>query len=144
MEEFLTNYTGVLMIVSHDRYLLDKLTDQLFIVEEAGNVRIYNGNYSSFRLELEEQKQQVKKEVAAPVATPSSKGKLSFKEQKELDTLNIEIPLLEAEIKQLNERLYSGIDNAAILETNASLNKANAALDDKTMRWMALTEQNEG
>ncbi len=56
LEEFLTNYGGVLMLVSHDRYLLDKLTDQLFIMEEKGHVRIYNGNYSSYRLELEDQK----------------------------------------------------------------------------------------
>ena len=60
LEEFLTNYAGVLMMVSHDRYLLDKLTDQLFIMEEGGHVRIYNGNYSSYRLELEEDKQQSK------------------------------------------------------------------------------------
>ena len=145
LEEFLTNYPGVLMIVSHDRYLLDKLTDQLFIVEDGGNVRVYNGNYSSFRLELEEQKQQSKKEVVTPpIAATSAKSKLSFKEQKELDTLNIEIAQLEAEIKQLNERLYSGIDNAAVLETNAKIAGHSEALDTKTMRWMALTELNEG
>ncbi|WP_431199392.1 ABC-F family ATP-binding cassette domain-containing protein [Mucilaginibacter sp. P25] len=74
LEEFLTNYGGVLMMVSHDRYLLDKLTDQLFIMEEKGHVRIFNGNYSSYRLELEEAKQQAKK--PAPVAqtqTPVAK-----------------------------------------------------------------------
>jgi ABC transport system ATP-binding/permease protein len=146
LEEFLTNYTGVLMLVSHDRYLLDKLTDQLFIMEEKGRVRIYNGNYSSYRLDIEEEKQQNKKDdtktVNAPTAAP--KNKLSFKEQKELDTLNIDIARLEAEIKQLNERLYSGIDNAAILETNAQLSTLNETLDDKTLRWIALTELNEG
>jgi ATP-binding cassette subfamily F protein uup len=61
LEEFLTNYTGVLMLVSHDRYLLDKLTDQLFIMEGNGVVRIYNGNYSSYRYDLEQEKQQAKK-----------------------------------------------------------------------------------
>src|SRR5476649_1796849 len=78
LEEFLTNYGGVLMLVSHDRYLLDKLTDQLFIMEEKGHVRIYNGNYSSYRLELEENKQQNKKSnfVETPVAV-TKKSKLS-------------------------------------------------------------------
>jgi ATP-binding cassette subfamily F protein uup len=65
LEEFLTNYSGVLMIVSHDRYLLDKLTEQLFIVEEKGHVRIYNGNYSSYRLEQEDQKQQDRADKAS-------------------------------------------------------------------------------
>ena len=60
LEEFLTNYPGVLMLVSHDRYLLDKLTDQLFIMEENGAVRLFNGNYSSYRYELEIEKQQAK------------------------------------------------------------------------------------
>lgn len=145
LEEFLTNYQGVLMLVSHDRYLLDKLTDQLFIMEENGHVKIYNGNYSSYRLEAEEQKQQSKKETTTPVSAASqTKNKLNYKEQKELDTLNVEIPQLEAEIKRLNERLYSGVDNAAILEINNELTRLNESLDEKTSRWIALTEVNDG
>jgi ATP-binding cassette subfamily F protein uup len=70
LEEFLTNFPGILMMVSHDRYLLDKLTDQLFIMEGEGQVLIYNGNYSSYRIELEESKQQNKKATApAPVTS---------------------------------------------------------------------------
>src|SRR5581483_4334985 len=65
LEEFLTNYTGVLMLVSHDRYLLDKLTDQLFIMEGNGSVLIYNGNYSSWRYEQEQEKQQAKSNQSA-------------------------------------------------------------------------------
>src|SRR6202012_3067723 len=64
LEEFLVNFGGVLMLVSHDRYLLDKLTDQLFIMEDGSPVKIYNGNYSSYRIELEESKQQAKRSVA--------------------------------------------------------------------------------
>ncbi|PJJ83374.1 ribosomal protection-like ABC-F family protein [Mucilaginibacter auburnensis] len=142
LEEFLTNYPGVLMIVSHDRYLLDKLTDQLFIVEDGGNVRIYNGNYSSFRVELEEQKQNVKKEsVPAPAvsATPV-KAKLSYKDQKELDNLNVEIPALEQEIKGLNERLYSGVSNSEAVEINTKISQLDNMLEEKTMRWLELSE----
>jgi ATP-binding cassette subfamily F protein uup len=68
LEEFLLNYSGVLMLVSHDRYLLDKLTDQLFIMEGEGNVRIFNGNYSSYRVELEELKQEARKASNTPKA----------------------------------------------------------------------------
>jgi len=151
LEEFLTTYPGVIMLVSHDRYLLDKLTDQLFIMEEGGRVRIFNGNYSSYRLELEEQKQQNKKEASAPVAsavttaaTTPTKVKLNYKDQKELDTLNIEIPKIEAEIKTLTERLYSGLDNDKAVEINHNIAQLNEALEEKMFRWMGLTELTEG
>jgi ATP-binding cassette subfamily F protein uup len=145
LEEFLTNYTGVLMIVSHDRYLLDKLTDQLFIVEEKGRVRIYNGNYSSYRVELEEQKQQDRSDKAAPVTATKEapKNKLSFKEQKELDELDADIAKLETQIKELTGKLNSGLDNNAIIETSAKIAALNSDLDSKSMRWIALTELKE-
>src|SRR5947209_19474377 len=83
LEEFLTNYTGVIMLVSHDRYLLDRLTDQLFIMEGDGAVRIFNGNYSAYRYELEQEKQRAKN-AQPPVKpeekpAPLKKNKLSFK-----------------------------------------------------------------
>jgi ABC transport system ATP-binding/permease protein len=149
LEEFLTNYPGVLMIVSHDRYLLDKLTDQLFIVEEKGHVRIFNGNYSSYRVELEEQKQLERSAkstpAAAPVATTSSpaKNKLSFKEQKEYDGLEKEIADLEIQIRKLNDELNSGLDNDAIIETSEKITKLSNQLDEKSMRWMELAELKE-
>ena len=148
LEEFLTNYGGVLMIVSHDRYLLDKLTDQLFIVEEAGHVKIYNGNYSSYRLEQEEQKQQTRQDKAAGVVAPATpvpaKNKLSFKEQKELDTLEKEIQDLENNIKELNNKLNNGsIDNNAIIETAQKITTLTADLDEKSLRWLELNELKE-
>jgi len=147
LEEFLTNYTGVLMIVSHDRYLLDKLTEQLFIVEEKGHVRIYNGNYSSYRIEQEEQKQQERSaktvDASTAVVTPTSKNKLSFKQQKEFETLEKEIAGLEADIEILNNKLNSGLDNQTILETAHKITQLTIALDEKSMRWMELAELKE-
>src|SRR5690606_1609382 len=64
LEEFLENYAGVLILVSHDRYLLDRLTDQLFIFTESQEIAIYNGNYSDYKLELEEQEKEAKKKEA--------------------------------------------------------------------------------
>ncbi len=147
LEEFLTNYTGVLMLVSHDRYLLDKLTDQLFIMEEGG-VKIYNGNYSAYRLELEENKQQLKKGAAeppapAPVAV-QKKNKLSYKENKELETLEAEIADIEKRIRQKNEELnVSGIVPAKLNELLKQMADLTAVLEAKSMRWLELSELKE-
>ncbi|NVM64669.1 ATP-binding cassette subfamily F protein uup [Mucilaginibacter sp. SG538B] len=147
LEEFLTNYGGVLMMVSHDRYLLDKLTDQLFIMEEKGHVRIFNGNYSSYRLELEEAKQQAKKPttVAQTTAPAAKKSKLSYKEAKELENIEGEINAIETSIKDKNEQLNaSGIDPKKLDEILKQIEFLNKQLDDKSARWMELTELNEG
>ncbi|QEM13206.1 ABC-F family ATP-binding cassette domain-containing protein [Mucilaginibacter rubeus] len=147
LEEFLTNYGGVLMMVSHDRYLLDKLTDQLFIMEEKGHVRIFNGNYSSYRLELEEAKQQAKKPapVAQTTAPAAKKSKLSFKEAKELENIEGEINTIEASIKDKTAQLDTvGIDPKKLDEILKQIEVLNKQLDDKSARWMELTELNEG
>ncbi|MDN3550811.1 ABC-F family ATP-binding cassette domain-containing protein [Mucilaginibacter aquaedulcis] len=147
LEEFLTNYGGVLMMVSHDRYLLDKLTEQLFIMEEGGNVRIYNGNYSSYRLELEEAKQQSKKAPAAPAPVAAStpkKNKLSFKETKELETLETEIEQVENQIKDKTNQLNAvGIEPSKLNEIINQIEDLNKKLDAKSTRWMELTELKE-
>jgi ATP-binding cassette subfamily F protein uup len=146
LEEFLTNYSGVLMMVSHDRYLLDKLTDQLFIMEEGGHVKIYNGNYSSYRLELEETKQQSKRNpvIEAPKTTEVKKNKLSFKEQKELDTLESEIAVIEKQIQEKNDALnVVGIEANKLNEILQQIASLNGKLDEKSMRWIELTELKE-
>jgi ATP-binding cassette subfamily F protein uup len=146
LEEFLTNYGGVLMMVSHDRYLLDKLTDQLFIMEDGGNVRIYNGNYSSYRLELEEAKQQNKKgtPVAQNPAPVAKKSKLSFKEAKELETTEAEIIEIENQIKAKTDQLnVVGIEPAKLNEIINQIDDLNKKLDAKSARWMELTELKE-
>jgi len=146
LEEFLTNYTGVLMLVSHDRYLLDKLTDQLFIMEENGHVKIFNGNYSSYRYELETAKQQAKKapveEKTEPKPQPK-KNKLAFKELKELENLDKEIAEIENKIKVLTEELNSGIsDHGKLNEIAQKIAALNSLLDEKSIRWIELTELN--
>jgi len=143
LEEFLTNYSGILMLVSHDRYLLDKLTDQLFIMEPEGHVRIYNGNYSSYRLELEESRNEAKRVTAAtPQKTPTPvKSKLSFKEAKELDTLEKEIIEIENKIKDYNDQLNAtGIEANKLNEILSRIAALNTQLDEKSTRWIELTE----
>jgi ATP-binding cassette subfamily F protein uup len=146
LEEFLTNYTGVLMLVSHDRYLLDKLTDQLFIMESGQNIKIYNGNYSAYRLELEENKLQSKKGVSieAPIAQTAKKSKLNYKESRELETLDTEIPGIEQQIKQKTEELnISGIDPSRLADILKQIEGLNRKLDEKTLRWLELNELKE-
>ena len=146
LEEFLTNYPGVLMMVSHDRYLLDKLTDQLFIVEEGGHIKIYNGNYSSYRIELEESKQQNKKNPVAEAPKPVEvkKNKLSYKETKELEGLEFDIAGIENQIKEANDSLNAvGIDPKKLDETLDKIKKLNTQLEEKSFRWIELTELKE-
>lgn len=144
LEEFLTNFPGILIMVSHDRYLLDKLTDQLFIMEGEGKVLIYNGNYSSYRIELEESKQQNKKpaQVSAPIqAEQPKKVKLSFKEEKEFEGLEKEIEEVEAKIKETTEQLNTiNIDPKELTKLTDKIAYLNRELDKKTNRWMELGE----
>lgn len=146
LEEFLENFPGVLILVSHDRYLLDKMSEQLFIMEGNGEVAIYNGNYSEYRLSLDIPKEKVepkqKQSVAAPVPTPVTK-KLSYKEQRELEELEVRISEVEKEISDLTLSL-SHIDSANYLElqsTTELIEKLTKELEIITERWLILSEQ---
>jgi len=150
LEEFLLNYSGVLMLVSHDRYLLDKLTDQLFIMEGNGGVRIFNGNYSSYRQELDDLKQLARKQsnekpayvAPAPLA---KKNKLSFKEQKELDGIEAEIAKLENHITELTVKLNSGeiTSHQELVDLAKRIENLTNEMDAKSIRWIELSELNE-
>ena len=148
LEDFLENYPGILMLVSHDRYLVDKLTDQLFILEGAGKVKIYNGNYSSYREELElekqlekEQTKQSQKEITSSPAQPvAKKVKLSFKEKKELEDLSLEIDALEEKINEFTQSLNSTSDTSEITEISVQIESFSKKLDEKSSRWLELSE----
>ena len=148
LEEFLTSYTGILLMVSHDRYLLDKLTDQLFVVEGTGHVDLYNGNYSSYRLEQEEAKQALKNKpvpvAPTPVVAAPKKSKLSFKEQKELETLEADIEKIEKEISAVTDQLGAVTDHQQLLKLSKEIEDMKKAVDEKSTRWMELIELREG
>jgi ATP-binding cassette subfamily F protein uup len=146
LEEFLENFPGILMLVSHDRYLLDKMSDQLFIMEGEGVVKIYNGNYSEYRLSLEQPKSKVEtKKTPAPVVeqTPvKAVKKLSFKEQKELEDSEKGIAEVESKIAKLNESLVkiNATDYLKIQEVSNEIETLQNKLDEYTMRWLELSE----
>jgi len=146
LEEFLENFPGILMLVSHDRYLLDKMSDQLFIMEGEGVVKIYNGNYSEYRLSLEQPKVKVEvKKITVPAVEESpikSVKKLSFKEQKELDESEKGIADTEDKIVELTESLLNidATDYVKIQKVSDEIEKLKQKLDDYTMRWLELSE----
>ena len=147
LEDYLLYYPGCLLIVSHDRYFLDKLVDHMFVLDGEGKVRDILGNYDAYRRIEEErstQKSADKREAAeekqiAKQSTP--KTKLSFKEKHELEQLEKEIPRLEEEKRMLEEKLNSSLtDHEELLKVTAKLGELVSDLDEKSLRWLELSE----
>ncbi|QRY58480.1 ABC-F family ATP-binding cassette domain-containing protein [Sphingobacterium siyangense] len=146
LEDFLDNYKGVLILVSHDRYLLDKLTDQLFIFEGKGIVQIYNGNYADFKLEqeeiqkLEKEKQKrITQEQVKPIVKEEKK-KLSYKEQLEYNKLEEEIEKLETQVSLKTEELSQVTDHLKLSSLAEEIQSIQKQIDDKSERWLYLAD----
>ncbi|MCC7301753.1 MAG: ABC-F family ATP-binding cassette domain-containing protein [Bacteroidia bacterium] len=142
LENFLSDYNGCLMIVSHDRYFMDKLCDTLFIMEGEGRITHFNGTYSEWRA------REKKEERTTPVlekekrAVPATKKGLSYKEKFEMETLEKEMPVLEQKRKELEVRLGSGItDHAELQKLSAEIGKISEALDRQQLRWLELADR---
>ena len=147
LEDFLINYPGVLILVSHDRYLIDKLTEQLFIFDGEGQVTIYNGNYADFKYEeelrLKEEKSaskiQKEKESIQEVKKEQKKT-LSYKEQKEYESLENDINDLEQLIKNRTNELNKITDHTELSELSKEIENLQKSLDKKSERWLELGE----
>ncbi len=146
LEDFLLEFKGCLLIVSHDRYFLDKLTEHLFVFEGNGKVRDFLGNYNEYRLQLkEEQRQQRNEERNTVIATtPDSspvKRKLSFKEQTEFKELEKTIEQLSIEKSELAEKLSSELnDHQEIQKISMRIEAIIQLLDENELRWLELSE----
>jgi len=145
LEEFLFNFKGCLIVVSHDRYFLDRLVDHLFVFEGNGNIRDFPGNYTDYRNWLEEN--QPEKEPTKPTAAPAPKPvseeprrKASYKEKKEFEELEAEIAKLEAQKQELIGLLEQGGDHTQLTQWARQLEELSARLSDKEMRWLELSE----
>lgn len=146
LEEFLENFPGILMLVSHDRYLLDKMSDQLFIMEGNGKVKIFNGNYSEHRNSIEAEKEAATKKpkIEEQKPTPStSPNKLSFKEQQEFKQLEEALSENEEKIKKLTAELnkINPSDYTKIQEVSESIEKINLTMEKNMERWIELSEK---
>lgn len=159
LEDYLKQFKGCVIVVSHDRYFMDKVVDHLLVFQGQGDVRDYPGNYTQYRewkeekmrFEREQQNQQ-KKDTAkniqgnAKTEKPRSehKRKLTYKERMELQTVEADIARLEEEKTQLEEALCSGaLSVDELTEKSIRLPQLNAELDEKMMRWMELSEIGE-
>lgn len=144
LEEFLENFPGILVLVSHDRYLLDKMSDQLFIMEGNGNVKIFNGNYSEHRNAVEQEKEAaVKKDKKEESKSASSTTKLSFKEQQEFKNLESSLAENEEKVKNLTTKLnkVDPSDYNQIQEISSEIEKINETIEKEMERWMELSEK---
>lgn len=146
LEEYLRNFKGCLIIVSHDRYFMDRVVDHLLVFEGGGDIRDFPGNYSQYR---EWKKEADKARLAAqkPAESPKKsyqterKRKLTFKERREMEQLETDIERLEEEKKSIETDLSSGqISVERITELSRRLPKLNDELDEKSMRWLELSE----
>ncbi|QCR25048.1 ABC-F family ATP-binding cassette domain-containing protein [Pontibacter sp. SGAir0037] len=152
LEDFLLNFGGCLLIVSHDRYFMDRLVEHLFVFEGEGNIRNFPGNYTDYRewlKEQEKQEQEVKKPAAsAPVlkqqqpAASSGKRKASYNEKKEYEQLEKEIPKLEARKTEVINLMNAGTttDHEQLTAWAKELEQLNEELEEKEMRWLELSE----
>lgn len=145
LEEYLADYSGCVIVVSHDRFFLDSIVDHLFVFEGDGVVRDFPGNYSDYRRWLGENRREREKEKSAEEKPRQNKTeqrarKLTFKERKELEALTAEIDNLTAEKAGIDARFASGevLDDVAAL--SARYAEISRQLDEKEMRWLELSE----
>ena len=146
LEDFLDKFNGCLVLVSHDRYFMDHLVDQLFIFEGDGKIRPFNGNYSDYRIWVEEQEEAKSKPAPRAVMeeAQTDKKKLSFKEKQEFDQLQPDIQKLETEKAKLTSQLNSGIsDHHQLQKIAEDINLLDEKIDSKTLRWLQLSELND-
>ena len=153
LEEYLMAFKGCLLIVSHDRYFLDKTVDHLFIFREGGVVKDFVGQYSEYREYVKEQEAEEARQakIAAekaqrnkpqpPTSATPSRRKLSYKEQRELEQLEVELPQLESEKTALEEKLSSGtLSHEELSAAAARIGEIINQIEEKEMRWLELSE----
>lgn len=162
LEEYLAEFKGCAIVISHDRFFLDSIADHLFVFEGDGKVKDFPGNYTEYRAWRDErdrkEKESKEKEDAAKVTTASSAStdgqgsrlsrgglerapKLTFKERKELEALTAEIDALTNEKQALEQLFNSGEAIPDIAEKSKRYTEVSSLLDEKEMRWLELSEK---
>ena len=146
LEQYLKNFRGCLIVISHDRYFMDKVVDHLFVFHGEGKVQDFPGNYTQYREASKESKgsevQEVRSsEVKGTKTKTEQKRRLSFKEKKELEELEIRMPQLEEEKAQLETLLSGGSSSAdEIAQASKRYQEVQQELDEAEMRWLVLSE----
>ncbi|MHA4846891.1 ABC-F family ATP-binding cassette domain-containing protein [Flavitalea antarctica] len=150
LENFLTEFQGCLMIVSHDRYFMDRLVDHLLVFEGDGVIRDFPGNYTQYRLSLKDQEASTPKnqylvnspaEEAKPEKPTEEKKKLSYKEKREFEMLQNEISALEKEKADATDKMNSGnLPFAELQSLSQKVAEITALIDEKELRWLELSD----
>lgn len=154
LEDYLRNFKGCLIVISHDRYFMDKVVDHLLVFKGNGELKDFPGNYTDYREWKETQEQKAKSEQAEKAkqdnkkttaekrnTSDNTRRRLSFKEKKELEQLEMEIAALEEEKKTIETNLCSGTLSIEELTLQSKrLPGMNENLDEKTLRWLELSE----
>ncbi|NJK49423.1 ABC-F family ATP-binding cassette domain-containing protein [Candidatus Gracilibacteria bacterium] len=155
LEEYLEDFNGCAIVVSHDRYFLDRVVDRIFAFEPGGTLRQYEGNYSMYLdyQKAQEEAQQANLQSAKPASnkgatkpktsTNSKSNKLSFKEKREYETLETQIPEMEAQKEELEKSLYNEPPNdfTEMQQLTERLAQLINAIDTATERWLELAER---
>jgi ATP-binding cassette subfamily F protein uup len=155
LEEYLQNFKGCIIVISHDRYFMDKVVDHLLVFHGNAEIQDFPGNYTDYRewkemkafFEAEEKKNAEKKKGITETAAPRERSqkerarKLTFKEQREFDELSKQIPALEEEKKKIEEELSSGLlSGDELMAKSMRIGELMEELDEKELRWLELSE----
>ncbi len=149
LEEYLKVFKGCLIVVSHDRYFMDKVVDHLFVFKGEGKIQDFPGNYTQWRNENQEsgaknQDNNTKRNTAPSVAEDRNANRarrLTFKEKQELAQLEKDMPLLEQEKAELETQLSGGLSNPdEIAQASCRYEEVTNLLDEKELRWLELSE----
>ncbi|MEN9738250.1 MAG: hypothetical protein RLZZ318_283 [Bacteroidota bacterium] len=147
LEDFLQDYDGCIVLVSHDRYFMDQLVEHLFVFEDKGFIRDFYGNYSDYKLQyanLEkpaEKSVETAKVIIEETVNNTPKKKLSYKEQRELEQIDLKLPQLEAQKEALQTLMNAGnADHQALLNWAQELEQIQLEIDELTERWLILSE----
>ncbi|MBO7235539.1 MAG: ABC-F family ATP-binding cassette domain-containing protein [Alistipes sp.] len=149
LEEYLSEFKGSLLIVSHDRYFLDKCVDHLFVFEGEGRIKDFVGHYSEYREFIKEkeaeersaQRNTTQQKPQQQRTHDTSKRKLSFKEQKELEQLEADLTTLGEERATLENEISSGtLPYERLSEVSKRIEELISLIDEKEMRWLELSE----
>ncbi len=153
LENFLSEYPGCLLIVSHDRYFMDRLVDHLFVFEGNGVVSDFPGNYTQLRIwQKEQEKESVEPQIQSPEPKRENrddqvlveKKRLSFKEKREFEQLQKDIEALTSEKAAISEQLNNGqLPFETLQELSNRFHEASQLLDEKELRWLELSEYAE-
>lgn len=144
LENFLSEFPGCLLIVSHDRYFMDRLVDHLFVFEGDGAIRDFPGNYSQYRLQQTKDETSIKRPEEKQTEQPSkekNRRQLTFKEKREFELLEKEISDLSKEKEVITEKLNSGSTPFEELQQlSVRIGEVTRLLDEKELRWLELSE----